>query len=321
MKDYTKYDEKIMLYLFDELPAQEKIEFEDLLKKDSGLMNYLQLTKLLFNSIKSARKVSIDDVELDVARNKLFTNLKSESHKVKYNISILDLLKTFIFNNYKLAGAAISILSVGILIGYYFLLPERNISNDNETINIDKMVSRNSEYVLQDVSLNSTSSSDVTIILSGEKQIKLAANLNDPMIKHLIAKTLATSANDGIRLKTLNTIYNQTIQNNFILDRKIKTALIKTAMYDENPAVRKNALQVLGQYKYDEEIRDACLFALSNDKNAGNRIIAINMLAEITSRNNEIDKKLIEFLRSSKANDENKYVQNKSDIILRGIYQ
>ena len=321
MKDLSNFDEKIMLYLLDELPTSEKHEFEALLKSNSDLNSYFQNTKEFFNSIKSARSAEIDKEELNHARLTLFNTLVNESESNREKSNFWYSIKNIWLGNVRLAGAAISILLVGILIGYYFFSPVITERQNPNNINIDDAIKSNPVYVLQDVNLSSVTSDEVSITLDGNKKITFSGNMNDPLIKYILARTLVSSENDGIRLKTLNTIYNQAVQDKFIPDEKIKAALIKTAKYDSNPAVRKNALQVLSQYDYDNQILDTYLFTLSNDKNSGNRIIAINLLAEFTSRNTHIDKNLIEILKASKIKDRNTYVQNKSDIILRGINQ
>lgn len=321
MRDLSKFDEKILLYLFDELSTSEKHEFEDLLKNDSELNLYFQQSKLFYNAIKEARLQEVSSEEINHARLTLFNSLANETSNENTTINFLQQILNLISGNLKLAGAAFSILIVGVFIGYLFFSPKLMINSDSKNINIDELIKSNPDYVLQDVSLSSGVSDEISITLDGEKRITFSGRLNDPTIQYLISKALVSSKNDGIRLKTVNTIYSQTLNQKIVPDEKIKNALIKTAKYDSNPAVRKNALQVLNQYNFDNQIRDTYLFALSNDKNSGNRILAINFLSDVTSQQKNIDENLIRVLSERKKNDGNSYIQNKSEILLRGINQ
>ena len=129
---------------------------------------------------------------------------------------------------------------------------------------------------------------------------------------------LLTSNNPGTRLKTLNTIASQTDEN-FIPDPKVKKALITSLKIDDNPAVRREALNVLKKFPYSEDIRDAFLYVLTNDDNSGLRVAAINALSDLSIAGISIDEKIKNELIKRAESDENEFIKLRAASLLREV--
>jgi len=88
---------------------------------------------------------------------------------------------------------------------------------------------------------------------------------------------------------------------------------------DDNAAVRKEALYSLMQFPYDEEIRDGLLNTLSNDKNSGLRVAAINALADIKTKGISLDEVIRKTLNKKADQDDNDFVKIRSASLLKEL--
>jgi HEAT repeat protein len=125
--------------------------------------------------------------------------------------------------------------------------------------------------------------------------------------------------NPGLRLRTVNTISSQLETEKFNADPKIKNALITALKIDDNPAVRREALNALIKFPFDGEIRDAYLFVLSNDHNSGMRVAAINALAQLKVEGTSLDDKILNVLNRKAENDESDFIRLRAASLVREV--
>ena len=101
-------------------------------------------------------------------------------------------------------------------------------------------------------------------------------NMNDPQIQQLLVFAARNNVNSGIRLNSVN-LLTQNPQ-----DQKIREALIASLRYDTNPGVRLKTLEALGSYvKDDVTVRDAIVESLLHDGNPGVRSLALQTLQPV----------------------------------------
>ena len=86
---------------------------------------------------------------------------------------------------------------------------------------------------------------------------------------------------------------------------------------DSNAGVRGEAFNALSRYPFDEEIRDAMIYALMFDDNAALRISAINRLQEQGPA--LFDENLERVLRTRMVLDENAYIRTKARTVLSNL--
>lgn len=317
--DHKKYKELLELRILDELSEPEKIDLENhFMECTECLEEYNQLNKM--NSLIKKEKASFPNTyELQNARNRLF----NEIEKLREPQSFFSRLKDFYSGNfdqkYTLAFGSIILILIGLTIGYLLFNREtapKNYFTENE-IDLDKI--ENGEVKITDVSLpKSFSNADEYVFRLGENNPKIyKGNLNDETIQKLLAITFSETENPGFKIKTANALIDFMPQN-FKPDKKIKEVFINTVKFDNNPGVRKIALQALINFQFDDEIRDALLYTLQNDDNASNRMDAINVLLTMNVNKDLIDNKVKSELEQKILNEENSIVKLRTTKFLLG---
>jgi hypothetical protein len=99
---------------------------------------------------------------------------------------------------------------------------------------------------------------------------------DDPRIQTLLLFAARNNANSGVRGDSVDLLARQPG------DERVRQALTYALQYDANPGVRLRALQALGSLvKGDLQARDAVLAALLNDRNPGIRTEAIDLLRPV----------------------------------------
>ena len=165
-----------------------------------------------------------------------------------------------------------------------------------------------------------TAGSPVQVIFTLESVIptRLKGAVEDPEIQKLLAYTLASERNPGVRLRAVNAIAPRA---RIAADREVKAALILALKNDENTGVRSSALRALTHYPYDQEIRDAFLLAVLYDENPGIRISAINSLDTLSRHGLTNDQTVLDVLSRSLQHDNNDYIRMKAQSVIQEARQ
>ncbi|HAY34662.1 MAG TPA: hypothetical protein DCY06_11070, partial [Bacteroidetes bacterium] len=200
-----------------------------------------------------------------------------------------------------------------IFVTTYFLLSKpvdvTTTSHDNHSVG-ELNVSN-----LQIINKDDTNG-EVEISFEQSVPVRLKGNINDVEIQKVLAKSLLDSDNPGIRLQTVSAIYSDKRASTSDI---LKNALLNAMMYDNNPGVRKVAMNALCLIPFDTEVRDAMIYVLQNDKNAGLRIQAINCMSEKENLKQLSDQNTINALNESINRDENNYIKIQAKTILTKI--
>ena len=312
-----KFSEDAYLYLLNELSREDKIEFENILMQDDLLNREFQAIKNEFALIAAVKPKEVDDKRLTSARNALMRELKKEASKTSFIANMLNNIKNFFYHNYGLAFGGVATFALGIGIGYTLLVSrsvEKNLKPENP-IEISGIQHETQPAELQDKinsenlqsSINREPASNLT-----EKDFGVQRNLKDELINNLIAQP-----NAGVRIRSISTLSDQAQAGRLKPDAKIKRALVTAMQKDKNPVVRRQAMNVLSTYPYDEDLRDALLYVLSNDENSGNRVAAINALMLLRERGVQIDQVMKQTLTNKAMADKNTFVKIRAASILK----
>jgi hypothetical protein len=127
---------------------------------------------------------------------------------------------------------------------------------------------------------------------------------------------LYKSDNPGVRLKAISAVYETSRINP---QKKLKKTLLEAMQMDENPGVRREAMKALAKFPFDAEIRDALLYVLRTDKNAGLRIMAIDNLARKKDVKVLAEPATLTALEDRANQDGNSYVKLRAKSILTRI--
>ncbi len=321
-----KFTELAYSYLMNELDENERIRFEDLLMQDDQLKNEFDEIKLTGMAIQSFKPAEADNRLLASARQNLMREIRKEAAEVSAITGLANNVRKFLFENYRLAFGGIVTFAFGIVIGYILLVPKVSNNQNSATpsvagneVKIDELDKGSTQIANIQLKDSESKSGEVAVTFDAVKPVKVTGRPTDPFIKKLLIASLLNETNPGVRLRSVNTIAEEVNKQNFKPDSKIKGALITAMKTDGNPAVRREALGALIKYPFDEKIRDAFLYVLSNDRNSGLRVASINALADLKQRGEILDDQIKNVLNKKAENDNNNFVRIRAASILQEV--
>lgn len=316
-----KFEELAYLYLFNEIDTDEKIIFENYLLEDDKANAEFESIKSFYLALTENKPELPDESLIESSRQSLLRQIRSAGYKKNIWEKLADFIHEFFYFRYRAAIGGVVTLAAGIFIGY-FLLAQNEINTylpeENGSIDIDKLEERGVDISNIRFPNPFTGEGDIEFRFDAVQPISYKGKPDDEFTQRLLAMALLTSNNPGTRLKTLNTIASQTNEN-FIPDPKVKKALITSLKIDDNPAVRREALNVLKKFPYSEDIRDAFLYVLTNDDNSGLRVAAINALSDLSIAGISIDEKIKNELIKRAESDENEFIKLRAASLLREV--
>lgn len=317
-----RFTELTQIYFLNEIADDERVELENYLLENDAAKKEFEELKKLHRTFASNRPAPLSDRVLDESRQTLLRKLRTEKKKETVLSKIYNSLMNVFSTNYKYALSGAATLVVGIFLGYLFFAPSQiqlPIMNETQTeFDLDKI--REGGGDISNIRFRNVPSDNGKIEFSfnASKPITYKGNVNDELTLKLLAMALISSENPGVRLKSLNTIAEQT-EKNIAPDPKVKSSLITAVKIDENAGVRKEALNVLMKFPFDEQIRDAFLFVLQNDKNSGMRVAAINALTDLKQQGNSIDDEIRNVLNKQAESAEDNFIRLRAASLLQEV--
>lgn len=137
----------------------------------------------------------------------------------------------------------------------------------------------------------------VRITLDAQRRVTLEGSLDDPRIRQVLLSTVREYDNPGIRRDTLDALRAHSD------NPEVRAALLYAMRNDANAGVRLEALEAAREMEWSPEVRLALLGTLRHDKNPGVRVAAINVLVE------HADEDALPVFEELAANDPNPYVR------------
>lgn len=313
-----KFSESAYLYLLDEMNAEERIEFENILMQDDLLKQEFDRIKAEIALFEEAKPVEISEAELTSIRNNLFRTIRNQESQDHVE-SLKNKIRRIFLNNYGLAFGGIATFVFGIGIGYMLLFSRAATNSLKLETPIEIGQSQKEEIIAENQkAIAESASSEVEKTTENQTTI-VRGSFDDVSVKRALIAALLGQNNPGVRIKSISTLADHAEKEAYKPDIKIKNALIKSMKDDSNPVVRSEALNVLKKYPFDNEIRDALLYVLANDKNSGLRISAINALADIKLQGILIDEVVKQVLTNRVEADKNKFVKYRAASILKEV--
>ncbi len=318
MKKHEYYQELVQLAVYDKLNEIEKNDLDNHLCECQECKEEFESITKLYTTVTQNIEPLPNDAVLIEARNELLAKITVENNRKPALVRFAEFLTSISTKRYFWLAPTLTALILGMLISPYFYSPQYDINKSvqDRQLTPNEILDKNIE--ISDIKFTSPfeNGGEIVIDMNMFRPISIKGNYDDPAVKKLLAKALVTKGNPGLRLRTLNSISEQTAENNE-MDPLVKTALITTIKKDENPGVRREALSLLLKYKYDYKVRNLMLYVLSNDKNPGLRIAAINALADHSAPDLEVDSIIKTVLQEKAANDNNNYVRLRAASILQ----
>jgi hypothetical protein len=314
-----EYKELMQLSIYGELNDEDQGKLDAYLKKHLDFNKEYQELKKLKSFISQNTSSRTSDKLLNDARNQLREALRKERNKKSFANQIITVAVDFLHR--KIAFGGVTILLLGVVIGYYSslsMLKEHDVVLQPASNSTDA----ESQTFISNVRFIDSDASDGEIEFEfyAVAPMRIQGKIDDPEIQKVLTHALLNESNAGVRLSSVNAIRNQAV-NKKIVDPSIKTALIKSLKTDENPGVRSEALRVLEQYDFDSDIRDALLFVISKDNNSGLRVSAINALEMAKMDGTKFDDATINALKQQIGKEQNNYIRNRAVNLVKEIYQ
>lgn len=314
--NHKKYKEWIQLFLYDELTQSEKDELLNHLKDCNECNAELEKLKRFYSSLNEIALPEPDQNLLSEARREFNAALRAERSKRKSPVFSFFNLSEFFFSPMKIAFGGAAVLIVGIFVGY--LLFNKEIKPGIQTIlqdnNINGISSLEEDTRITNVRFIDQDASDgeIEFTVDATKPIHIKGNISDPKIQNILTYSMLYEKNPGVRLNAINVISTKTTGD----DKEIKGALITVAKYDTNLGVKREALKLLRSFPFDTDVREALLYILLNDKNSSMRIEAISSLKAVSEKGNGFNEDEISAFRENVKKEENNYVKYQMKTVL-----
>jgi hypothetical protein len=309
--EHNKYKEMLILYSYNELEQEERIEIERHILDCASCKNELKELLKIHQVIKNNFTEDVDEDTLYESRQELLAGIRLLNRKKMNPQKIWEFLTTPSTESLRFSYSIAATVLIFVT-AYFLLFNSVDVkTTSNEDFSMGEPNVSNLQILNKDVE-----NGEVEISFEQTVPVKLKGNINDIEIQKVLAKSLLDSENPGIRLQTVSAIYSEKREST---TEVLKNALLNAMMYDNNPGVRKVAMNALCLIPFDTEVRDAMIYVLQNDKNSGLRIQAINCLSEKENLKQLSDQNTINALKERMNEDENSYIKIQAKTILTKI--
>jgi len=311
MQSCKRYKNLIKKYLSDEITKNELSILKQHLNECPLCNELLELNDQLMKNTNYNPSETLSSSDFENMRQKVFNSLSKNNTKTFS-------FKEFIFSKFYnptirfSPGLAFALIIIVFLTGFYINknLTKSSVDYTNcQLADIKKVALQNhtlndvedSPYLFTDVRIQRTDLGEIELDFNVTRTVRYVADQNDPLVKEVIAQALINQTNDGYRMVALDISEN-------VIDPKIKEALIFTALYDENSAVRTKALEILGELKLDQKLQDAFIKILNNESSVAMKLMTLDILA----KNNISSNALLPILKERFEYDQNPSVKLKA---------
>jgi hypothetical protein len=212
------------------------------------------------------------------------------------------------FRGFRLALSGAAAIAVGIFIGYLAfgrdVTPQAVSSFDGGSIEGEL-----GGPDIANVRFVDWNSRDGQIELQYDliRPVRLRSTVEDDRVQRVLAHALLNEDNPGVRLQAIDALDARGATREHGED--VKLALISSLKSDPNAGVRREALRVLQDLAFDDEIKEACLYVLANDENPGMRVASINLLSGARLAGYPVGRDVYDFV--------NQTLETKDDPMLR----
>ncbi len=326
--------ERLLLYVADELDAQERAAVEAHVRECAACRAALESEELLLDWIAAAepaKDLDSSGMMLAQSRSELTQALDEADDARRAKHPWLALLAAPAWlpklrSAWALHPAASSVvlLALGFALGVGVPTWVRFGSSPapGKPAMVVNAAPRLSEQALQSVSsvgLNwetpeDSSTPRVQLQLNSDNPMHLEGGPDDADVERVLTFVVANGQrfDPGVLLDSVDLLATR------VADPAVRSALCDAASTDPNPGVRLKAVEALRGYGRDPEVQKVLLDALGQDDNSGVRIEAVNALSAALSSAGEDagssaasarDPQVVEVLRRSAQNDSNHYVR------------
>ncbi|MGD0695214.1 MAG: HEAT repeat domain-containing protein [Terriglobia bacterium] len=309
----SEFDESLPLYLYDELPEEQRAGFETHLAACGQCRARLEETQRL-HRVLSARPSPEPSPELLVhCRAALEEALDRELAGVSWRSLLEQWASTLRAISRLPAAAALALVVFGFTLGWS--LRPRAVFPPGRAGNMTQSSVSGDESDLSNMRINAISqvapspqNGEVRITVNAERQMTLQGSLDDPHIREVLVQAVKGYDNPGIRHDSMEVLARQAD------NPAVRSALLYAIQNDPNTGVRLDALNAAAErMEWCPELRQALLHAVEHDRNAGVRVTAIDLLV------GHADQTTLPELERLATSDPDRYVRLKSVAAIRKL--
>jgi hypothetical protein len=294
--------ENSVLYAYDELPDDQRHEFERHVATCSRCEQEIENVRAFLGAMKTGAPVTEPSPNfLTASRMRLQESLEHAEQSRGLGRFTFDVAGWF--HQLKLNPALVAMLLIfGFVGGSVTTFMTRRgdkppiIDGGTQQAGVIPSIA-NIKGISQDPNTNKVQIQYDTLVPA-----QAEGSVDDPNIQRLLLYASRARDNSGVRMDSVDVL-----TKNGDNDR-IREALIFSLRYDKNPGVRLKALEGLKNYvKTDRRVRDVMLEALVRDDNSGVRVAAIQTLQPVMA-----DTSVRATLQDLADRDSNKYIRYES---------
>lgn len=295
--------ENVVLYAYDELPDDQRHEFERHVASCSRCEQEVADVRVFFGAMRAGAPVVEPSPNLLTAsRMRLQESLEHAEQSRGFGRFTFDIASWF--HQLKLSPALAAMLLIFGFVGgaVTTFVARRGPSVGPGTtttapVTAEVLPIAGIKGITQDPNSNK-----VQIQYDQLVPAQAEGSVDDPKIQRLLLYASRSNGNSGVRMDSVDVLTKNPDND------RVREALIFSLRYDKNPGVRLKALEGLKNYvKQDRRVRDVMLEALVRDDNSGVRVAAIQSLQPVMA-----DTSVRTTLQELADRDSNKYIRYES---------
>jgi len=297
--DCKNFEDQLILYHYDELPAEERAALESHLAACSRCRDELEKARHLNRLLNSRRLPEASPELLIQCRQGLDEALDREEFGWR------GILRGWLggWPGVPVSGAAAALILVALGFGLGWTLHARApqfapVGQSGASAPSFADLSNSRISGISQVSPN-PQTGQVRITLDAQRRVTLEGSLDDPHIQQVLVYAVKNYDNPGIRRDTLDALRARPD------NPRMRQALLYALGNDANPGVRLEALAATESMDWTAEVRQAVVQSLKHDRNDGVRVAATNALVRHANH------QMLPLLEQLARNDPNDYVRLK----------
>lgn len=308
MNEHNYFKELILLERMNELNDDEKQKLNAHILTCKECAAEAEEVNKFVKLIDPAGNEVNDDL-LREARMQLRGALRATKNTLPPRAIIFDKIRSFFSTGYRIAYAGLTAILIGLSLGYiFFHSPSSQAAKDITRDHNELAYLDKKGYKIANVRLvnHDAQTNEIEFAFDIIEPVSIKGGFDDNNIKNIFMFTILNEENPGLRFNSINLLGNT---KPALQDDEVKAALITVVKYDDNTGVKLEALKTLKQYQYDNELKDAFLYVLMNDTSTGMRIEAINALVEAKKEGTRFNEDDLNILEERMNKDNNNYIR------------
>jgi hypothetical protein len=323
--NHKKYQEQLELMLYGELPGPEREEAERHMAACEACRAHFEELQKLHGVLAHYVPLEATDQLLHEARAGLRSALVQTPQRRGLGEWLAGLFFPDAGPRYALALAGAAAAAVGFFLGYLVFTPRAG-QIDQQAPAVAALPAKEERPMLPEGGQimnvrfldSNVQAGEVEFTFDAVVPMHMKGKVNEPQIQQVLSYALLNEQNPGTRLRSVNAMASEKAAG---ADEDVKKVLIAVLRSDDNPGVRKEALEALQKFRYDDDIKRAYMSALARDPNSAIRIEAIKALKSASPKNIGADQALVEMFRDKVKSDDNPYVRIQAKAVLQEIKQ